>query len=110
MSAPPSASARAVLDDGLLEKLARVFAAYPELESVSLFGSRATGSATPRSDIDLATKGIRDRRTLGQLMLDLEELDIPQKVDAKALENIRYAPLIRHIEAVGIMIYQRPAP
>jgi hypothetical protein len=33
---------------------------------------------------------------------------VPQKVDAKALENIRYDPLVRHIEAVGVVIYQRP--
>ena len=77
--------------------------------------SRSSGHAPrdrrrPRSDIDIATTGIRDRRTLDQLVLDLEDLDVPQKVDAKALENIRYAPLIRHIEAVGIMIYQRPVP
>ena len=108
MSAPPPASPRGVLDDGLLEKLTRVFAAYPDLESVTLFGSRATGAATPRSDIDLATRGIRDRRTLGQLVLDLEDLDVPQKVEAKALEKIRSAALIRHIEGVGVMIYQRP--
>ena len=108
MSAPPPASLRGVLDDGLLEQLTRVFAAYPDLESVTLFGSRATGSATPRSDIDLATRGIRDRRTLGQLVLDLEDLDVPQKVEARALENIRSAPLIRHIEGVGVMIYERP--
>ena len=110
MSASPPASPRTFLDDGLLEKLTRVFATYADLESVTLFGSRATGSATPRSDIDLATKGIRDRRTLGRLILDLEDLDVPQKVDAKALENIRYTPLIRHIEAVGVVIYQRSTP
>ena len=106
MASPPT-SPRAVLDDGLLGKLTRVFEIYPDLESVTLFGSRATGSATPRSDIDLATRGIRDRRTLGRLLLDLEDLNVPQKVDAKAIENISYAPLVRHIEAVGVVIYHR---
>lgn len=110
MTAPRPASPRAVLDDGLLGKLTRVFATYPDLESVTLFGSRATGSATPRSDIDLATRGIRDRLTLGRLALDLEDLDVPQKIDAKALENISYAPLVRHIESVGVVIYERPTP
>ena len=110
MTAPPPASRLAVLDDRLLGKLTRVFATYPDLESVTLFGSRATGSATPRSDIDLATRGIRDRHTLGRLALDLEDLDVPQKIEAKALENISYAPLVRHIEAVGVVIYERPTP
>ena len=41
------------LSPGTLEKLARIFAAYPELTEVSIFGSkRATGNATARS-IDL---------------------------------------------------------
>ena len=107
MSTPLRGAAN-VLGTGLIARLQRVFAAYPELESVTLFGSHALGSASPRSDIDLATKGIRDRHTLGRLMLDLEDLDIPQTCDAKAFEEIRHAPLRRHIEAAGVTIYMRP--
>ena len=90
-----------------LAKLTRVFSDYPDLESVILFGSRAMGTASTRSDIDLATSGIRDRYRLGRLILDLEDLDIPQRCDVKALEKIRYAPLRKHIEAVGVNIYRR---
>lgn len=97
-----------ILDDQLLSMLTGVFSAYPDLESVILFGSRATGSASPRSDIDLATTGIRDRYTLGRLILDLEDLDLPQKCDTKAFEAIRYVPLKRHIETMGVTIYRRP--
>ena len=95
------------LDEDLLGKLTRVFSAYPDLQSVTLFGSHVLGSASPRSDIDLATKGIRDRYTLGRLILDLEDLDVPQRCDAQAFEEIRHAPLRRHIEAVGVTIYRR---
>lgn len=42
------------------EKMSRVFADYPELTAVTLYGSRATGKATPHSDFDLATHGITD--------------------------------------------------
>ena len=48
------------IPDATLEKMSRVFAAYPELAEVTLFGSRATGKSTPRSDFDLATHGITD--------------------------------------------------
>ena len=89
------------------DKMNRVFAAYPELTAVTLFGSRATGKATPRSDIDLATHGILDDYRLGRLVLDLEDLDIPQKCDIQAYEHIRYPPLLRHIDAFGIIIYNR---
>lgn len=89
------------------QQMNRVFADYPELTAVTLFGSRATGQATPRSDFDLATHGIVDDYRLGRLALDLEDLDIPQSCDVKAYESVRYAPLRRHIDSWGIIIYQR---
>ncbi|CAI8007971.1 hypothetical protein GBAR_LOCUS5514 [Geodia barretti] len=72
-----------------------------------LFGSYATGKATPRSDIDLATLGIVDRYRLGRLALDLEDLPIPQKCDVQAYESINYEPLKRHIDERGITIYEK---
>ena len=89
------------------QRMNRVFAAYPELTAVTLFGSRATGQATPRSDFDLATHGIVDDYRLGRLALDLEDLDLPQSCDVKAYESVRYAPLRQHIDSWGIIIYQR---
>ena len=92
-----------------LEMMNRVFASYPELTAVTLFGSRATGKATPRSDFDLATHGITDRYRLGRLALDLEDLDVPQSCDVQAYEEIKYAPLQLHIDEFGIAIYQKTA-
>ena len=90
-----------------LEKMTRVFAAYPELTAVTLYGSRATGKATPRSDFDLTTHGITDHYRLGRLALDLEDLNIPQKCDVQAYEGIGYPPLQRHIDEWGITIYSK---
>ena len=95
------------ISDATREKMNRVFAAYPELTAVTLFGSRATGKATPRSDFDLATHGIAGHYRLGRLALDLEDLNIPQKCDVQAYEDIKYAPLKRHIDAFGIAIYKK---
>ena len=95
------------LPAAVMEKLARVFAAYPELTQVTLFGSRATGQAHARSDIDLATRGIVDDARLGRLALDLADLDIPQICDLKAYEHVVYVPLKRHIDRFGIVIYAR---
>ena len=89
------------------EKMNRVFSAYPELTTVTLHGSRATGKATPRSDFDLATHGITDHYRLGRLALDLEDLGIPQTCDVQDYESIKYAPFKRHIDEFGITIYQR---
>ena len=93
------------LPPATLEQLRRVFAVYPDLTEVKLYGSYATGRATTRSDIDLATCGISDRYRLGRLALDLENLPIPQKCDVQAYENIAYEPLKRHIDEWGITIY-----
>jgi len=105
-----SAPAAKVLGNRLLGRLTTVFAKYPDLESVVLFGSRATGTATARSDVDLATTGMRSRYALGRLRLDLEDLDIPQRCDVVSLEGITQEPLRRHIEAVGVTIYRRETP
>ena len=84
-----------------------IFAAYPEITEVILFGSRATGKADERSDIDLAVRGFSDRHLLGRLVLDLEELPVVQKWDVKSYEEINYAPLKRHIDEYGITIYKK---
>ena len=95
------------LPAAVMEKLPRVFAAYPELTQVTLFGSRATGKASARSDIDLATHGIVDDGRFGRLALDLDDLDIPQVCDLKAYEHVVHAPLKRHIDRFGITIYAK---
>ena len=72
------------LPTNILEQLCNICAQYPELKAVKLFGSYATGRATSHSDIDLATVGITDRRLVGRLALDLDDLHIPQKCDVLA--------------------------
>ena len=90
-----------------LNTLQAVFARYPELAEVLLYGSRVAGKSTPRSDIDLATRGILDPHRLGRLALDLEDTDIPQRCDVQAYEHISYAPLKAHIDSAGICIYRK---
>ena len=95
------------LPPAVLAALTGVFGAYPEIEEVILFGSRAAGRSTPRSDIDLAARGLTDARRLGRLALDLDDLDIPQICDLKAYEQIIHTPLKGRIDAAGIVIYRK---
>ena len=90
-----------------LRKLRQVFNTYPELTQVKLFGSRATGKASARSDIDLVTLGIVDQHRLGRLALELEDIDVAQKCDLQAYESIHHAPLKAHIDTFGITIYRQ---
>ena len=98
------------LPEKTLNALAEVFAGYPELAEVVLFGSRARGTATPRSDIDLATSGILDPHRLGRLALDLEDTDILQKCDVQAYEHIENPVLRAHIDSEGVSIYRKGSP
>ena len=98
------------LPSAILKQLQGVFAQYPDLTAVRLYGSYATGKATTRSDIDLATLGIVDRYSLGRLSLDLEDLPIPQKCDVQAYESINYEPLKHHIDERGVTIYEKTVP
>ena len=88
-------------------ELNSIFRAYPELERVILYGSRATGRYHERSDIDLATLGLKDRFTIGQLFLELEESNLPYTCDLRAYEALKYLALKKHIDTHGIVIYNK---
>ena len=76
-----------------------------QLGTARLYGSRAKGNFTSRSDIDLALLGEIDRHTLSAIALDLDESDLPHAVDVLCLAHLRNRALIDHIERVGVEIY-----
>lgn len=96
------------LDQETLATLCRFFADYPELNQVTLFGSRAMGTFKPYSDIDLALHGIRDASGLARFRGDLEELALPYKFDIVAYDAIQFVPLLAHIKRFGRQIYPPP--
>ena len=71
-----------------LELVRSVLRQHPEIESATLFGSRAKGTHTPRSDVDLP---------------------LPYRFDVHALAAITHAPLLEHIARVGMVIYPETA-
>lgn len=94
------------LDESLLAQLRTVLARYPAVESAILYGSRAKGNFTARSDIDLALVGANlDRHTVARIALDLDASDIPLQVDTQSYQDISNPKLREHIDRVGIEIY-----
>lgn len=89
------------------DMLVSVFRRHPEVEQVILFGSRAKGTASPASDVDLAITGIEDPLKAESLAGELDELPLPYRFDVRSLKAITHAPLREHIERVGIVIYRR---
>lgn len=55
---------------------------------VSVFGSRAKGTAKRFSDLDLVVMGEIDRTTLRKLTEQFEESDLPFKVDIVVWDKI----------------------
>lgn len=88
-----------------LELIRGVLDRHPEITGAILFGSRAKGTASPGSDIDLALEGIEDPLQAEAIADELEELPLPYRFDVKALAAIRHLPLREHIARVGVKIH-----
>ncbi len=90
-----------------LEQVLFILKQHPMVLYATLFGSRAKGTHTDRSDIDIALSGPIDALNAEAIAAELEELPLPYRFDVQALNSITYEPLLEHIERVGIRIYSR---
>ena len=61
------------------------FNAYPQVQKVQVFGSRAIGTFRPNSDIDLVLWGPTDSRLLIQIKNRIDELPLPYLFDIHSL-------------------------
>ena len=84
-----------------------VFRRFPAIQRVVLYGSRAKGTHSPQSDIDLALIGVGNGLEAEAVALELDELPLPYRFDVRALEGVRNARLRAHIDRVGIPLYGR---
>src|SRR5665213_2297465 len=96
---------RVALSSAELAYLAEVFESYPGISAVTLFGSRAKGTQTTHSDIDLALHGDVDALGAEAIAADLDELPLPYHYDVKSYAAITFPALREHIDRVGIAIY-----
>jgi len=91
-----------------IKKINEVFARYPKIETVKLYGSRAKGNYRSGSDIDLTIMG--DGLSASQLPgieSELDDLLLPHKIDISLFRQIEHEDLVDHIERVGIEFYRR---
>ena len=81
---------------------------YPNIEKVLIFGSRAKGTYSEGSDIDLAAVG--DGLTFNQLMdinIQIEDLGLLYKVDVVDYNKNIGTPIGDHISRVGKPFYNK---
>lgn len=95
------------LSEAELETLRAVFARFPQIEEVVLFGSRALGTHRPSSDVDLAIKGkLVTLDTLAKLRYILEEeTNLPYFFDVVIYDRVENEELKKAIDGCGYMIY-----
>ena len=96
------------LKDDVIEKVQAVFARFPDVDRVTLYGSRAKGNFKPGSDIDLTLHG--ENLTASQLRDITEVLDdllLPYTIDLSVFEQLDHDGLRRHIERVGQTFYKK---
>lgn len=97
------------LTDPELEMVRAVLRRHPEVTSAILFGSRAKGTHTQRSDVDLAIAGSAEPLGAEAIAAELDELPLPYQFDVLSLPHIQHPPLLDHIQRVGIVIYPEMA-
>lgn len=98
--------------DGLKDKhrtaVIEIIAKNPHVERAVLFGSRATGTYTTTSDVDIAIFGTELTITdQGRIMAIIEELPMAQRVDVLIYEQLTNATLRRHIDTHGVVWYEK---
>ena len=100
------------MTDGLNERhrtaVIDIIAANARVERAVLFGSRATGTFRPASDVDVALFGdglsMSDQANLAAA---IEDLTMPQRVQLLLYETVDSIALSKHIETQGVEWYRR---
>jgi uncharacterized protein len=94
------------LTEDTVNKIQAVFARYPQVDKVILYGSRAKGNFKPGSDIDLTLFGgalTPDLRA--KIASELDDLSIPYTIDLSIFAELHHEELREHIERVGEIFY-----
>ena len=82
-----------------------VFRRHPEIATATLFGSRAKGTHSERSDVDLVVTGDVPPLQAESIAAELEELPLLYRFEIQPLAHIRDGPLLDHIRRIGNQIY-----
>lgn len=89
--------------ENVLEEIIRCCERHQVKEAV-LFGSRAKGTALPRSDFDIAVSGAADFDRLSE---DMEEIPTLYTIDLLDMDTCGNALLLEDIKTYGQKIYKK---
>jgi len=92
------------ISQGALDKIKAVLFSMQGVEQVILYGSRAKGNYKEGSDIDLTVKGNLAFDDLAKMSVNLDDLNLPWKIDLSLYSQIKNCDLLEHIDRVGVEI------
>lgn len=96
------------LDRNTIQKFYSVFAKYPEVEEVLIYGSRAKGNFREGSDIDLTLVGdYITEQIFSKIRMDLDDLNTPYIVDLSVFHLLKSESLLNHIKRIGKLFYEK---
>ena len=72
---------------------------------MKVYGSRAKGTNSNRSDLDLVIMDELERKTFGEIWMEINSSDFPLTVDLQLWNNIKNEDLKEHIRRVGKAFY-----
>ncbi len=94
------------IDDKNLHFIRSIFKDFNGINKVLVYGSRAKGNYSEHSDIDLVIADSNiERKTLGKILLAINDSDFPYTVDLQIMEDIKNPQLQEHIQRVGKEFY-----
>ena len=95
------------LSDQTLATLNAIFRKYPGIRQAILYGSRAKGTYSDGSDIDLTLKPTSDFTFTDLLHIagDFDDSDMPYFVDVSIYHQLSNPDLVAHIDRVGKVLY-----
>ena len=94
------------LEDRIIEQICAVFADFPAIDKVILYGSRAKGNYKNGSDIDLCFFG-KDltKDIIYKIDLVLDDLLLPYSFDLSIYKDLENQELKEHINRIGTVFY-----
>ena len=90
-----------------ITKINDVFADYPEVKQVTIYGSRAKGNFRKGSDIDLTIIGVDDYSMKIEIGNDLDNILLPYKIDLSLYSQITDFDVLDHIKRIGCVFFKK---
>lgn len=100
------------LEPQVVEQICAVFRRFPEIQTVTIYGSRAMGTYRNGSDLDLTFDGeYLNADIMAQIADQLDDLPMLYSFDLSRRNQISNPQLLDHIQRVGQIFYaQSVAP